>query len=423
MTESVAPLTSSVPARSGDLLVKTALRNVGRNRRRTWLTVGGIGFAVFLVSVSMALQDGSYVGMRESATGLLTGHIQLVHPDYPESAKFEDSLQDVGSLVKKVRAFPGVLAASPRVQTFALASAGERSFAAQVMGVDLVEEMKIARFFETVRVGTLPKAADDAIIGTALARNLGANVGDELVLLGSGKQGGVAALAVTISGHFQTGISDIDRSVLVAPLQTVQDAFSLEGEAHIVVVQSDDPLSAMPLAAELAKAVGANVRVRPWQEIMPEVEQSIELDLVSGQFMYGIVMLLVAFSVVNTFIMVMFERTREFGMLLALGLKPWSIIGMVQIEAFGLWLLGTLAGWLLAAPLMVYLVTEGISLGDDIEQFAQQMYMPTSMYAAFTWRAALTAPLVMLIATQIAAFLPSLRLRRVNPVEALRPVS
>ncbi len=406
--------------RGGDLLIKTAFRNVGRNRRRTWLTAGGIGFAVFLITASIALQDGSYVGQRQSATGLLTGHVQVVHPMYPEDAKFEQVVGDVGNRLHVLRETPGVRAASARVQSYALVSVGERSFAAQVLGMDIDRERDIVRFFDTVQEGRVPEGADETLIGSALARNLGAGVGDELVLLGSGKQGGIAALALTVSGIYQTGIADIDRALLIAPLRTVQSGFGLGDEAHALVVVGSDPLASAALGERLVTALGPDLRVRTWQEIMPEVEQGIELDRVSGDFMYGIVMILVGFSVVNTFIMVMFERTREFGMLLALGLKPWSIIGMVQLEAFALWVLGTLLGWLLAAPLIGYLMVVGISFGEAMEQLAEQMYMPSSIHAAVTWRALLTAPLIMLIATQIAAFLPSLRLRRMRPVLALR---
>ncbi len=420
MSEAAALPVRQAPRRSGDLLWKTAFRNIWRNRRRTWLTAGGIGFAVFLITSSISLQDGSYIDQRESATGLLTGHVQLVHPDYPDESKFEFFLGDLSDKLRAVRSAPGVVAATPRVQAFVLVSADERSFAAQVLGIDVAREAKIIRFFETLQEGEIPHAADEALIGTALARNLGAGVGDELVLLGSGRRGGVAAFALSVSGLFQTGIEELDRSLLLTSLATVQDGFGLSDEAHTIVVQGRGPLQARPLARELERTLGSSVRARPWQELMPEVEQGIELDRVSGDFMYGIIMILVGFSVVNTFIMVMFERTHEFGMLLALGLRPWSIIGMVQLEAFGLWVLGTLMGWLLALPLVIYFIVWGISFGDSMEQLAEQMYMPSSIHGAITVRAMLTAPVVMFFATQVAAFLPSLRIRSLNPVDALR---
>ena len=411
-----APVTGA----GGDLVVRTALRNVGRNRRRSWLTAGGIAFAVLLITFGISLQDGSYVAQRENATGLLTGHLQVVHPERVDSGRFEHLLNDVSARVEALRAHPQIRHASARVEAYALASVGERSFAAQVFGMDLAAEADMIRFFDTLQDGRVPAEADEVLIGTGLARNLGAELGDEIVLLGSGKHGGVAAMAVTVSGLFQTGIADLDRAVLIASLAAVQSAYYLEDEAHTIVALGDEPTQAGRLARELGGVVGADALVRSWQDIMPEIEQAIELDRVSGDFMYGIIMLLVGFSIVNTFIMVVFERTREFGMLLALGLRPWSIIRMVQIEAFGLWLLGTLLGLLLAAPLLYYLATSGFSLGAEIEEMAEQMYMPSRLYAAATPRALLTAPLVMLVATQLAALLPSLRLLKMQPVVALR---
>ena len=155
-------------------------------------------------------------------------------------------------------------------------------------------------------------------------------------------------------------------------------------------------------------------------DLLPELQQPIELDRASGQIMYWIIMMLVVFSVVNSFIMTVFERTREFGMLRAIGMRPAKIVLMVLWEAFFLWLIGAAIGLVIASAIVGWLVEVGIYLGEAMEGYGTQFYMPARLHPAFSVEALVTAPVVMFIGTQIGALLPSLRIRHLRPVEALR---
>ena len=162
--------------------------------------------------------------------------------------------------------------------------------------------------------------------------------------------------------------------------------------------------------------------VLDWNELMPGLRQSIEMDLVSGLIFYLLLVLVVAFSILNTFLMVIFERTREFGMLLAIGMRPRSIMGMLQCEALFLWVIGAGVGTLLAAALIFSLQNVGIYLGEEMQEYAKQFYMPARLYPGFSSEVLTVAPLAMLVGTQLAALLPSLRIRLLRPVNALRTV-
>jgi len=410
------------------LLPRLGWRNLWRNGRRTALTAGGVAFAVFLVVTTMCIQLGSYVSMKDTATGLLAGHLQVQSAAYVEDERLEATLDRAAALVAQVAAQPGIAAVAPRLEAFALASADERSFGARILGVDPAAEARTVEFHERIVAGRHIEAADDAVLGEALARNLDVGLGDEVVLLGSASRGGVAALAVTVSGLFRTGMAELDRSLLLADLGAVQEAFALEDAVHTLVVRTADLDATDATARELRQALPAHwpepdgdpVVVRTWSDVLPDLRQAIEIDRLSGALFYWLVMILVTFSVVNTFIMTVFERTREFGMMLAVGMRPLGIVGMLQWEAAFLWALGTAVGLLLAIPLVAWLSAIGIYLGADIERLATQMYMPTRLYPTFAAEALTTAPLVMFAATQLAAVLPSLRLRRLQPVTALR---
>ena len=223
-----------------------------------------------------------------------------------------------------------------------------------------------------------------------------------------------------------TGQSELDRNLLFAPLSSVQDAFGLEDEVHNLVLVLENYTQGKALAAPINELLQPDQSYRTWQQLLPEVEQGIELDRVSGQIFFYILLILVSFAVLNTFVMVIFERTREFGMLMALGLRPWQIIGQVQIEALFLSLLGVLLGSLMSAALVAYLGEVGISLnamgGEAAQQSMAQLQAGSMefMYPAFSLESLTTAPLVLIIGTQLSALFCMLRVRHLNPVEALR---
>ena len=262
---------------------------------------------------------------------------------------------------------------------------------------------------------------DEVVIGSALARNLGVGVGGEVVVLGAGKEGGVAAMAATVAGIFNTGMADFDRSLMVAPIAAVQEAFGLGDEAHTLVVRIADVDDSRELAAALNADLPPGVVAHSWQAALPEVSQAIEVDAMGGVLVYAIIMLVVAFSVVNTFIMTIFERTQEFGMLRAIGMRPGTIMGMLQIEAFFIWLLGIGLAFTVAGPAIFWLSVQGFHLGDAMSEVTSQgLFMPDSLHAGVNAAVVLTSPLIMLAGVQIAALIPSLRIRRLQAVEALR---
>ena len=406
-------------------MIALAWRNLWRNKTRTLLTAGGIAFAVFLVTFSMAMQGGSYEDMIKAATRFYTGHAQINQRDFVTDSKLEQTIGNAAALRAQLETeFP--LVALPRVQAFGIVSREERSIGGMLLGIDFAAEAAQLDLFDDITAGAIPTAPDQALIGAAMARNLGAELGDDIVILGSGKRGGVAAMALTVTGILSTGQSELDRNLLFAPLSSVQDAFGLEDEVHNLVLVLENYTQGKALAAPINELLQPDQSYRTWQQLLPEVEQGIELDRVSGQIFFYILLILVSFAVLNTFVMVIFERTREFGMLMALGLRPWQIIGQVQIEALFLSLLGVLLGSLMSAALVAYLGEVGISLnamgGEAAQQSMAQLQAGSMefMYPAFSLESLTTAPLVLIIGTQLSALFCMLRVRHLNPVEALR---
>jgi ABC-type lipoprotein release transport system permease subunit len=350
----------------------------------------------------------------------MTGQAQVTSRAYLADDRFEDTIGSAGVVSELIAATPGVRAVAPRVEAFALVSAEDRSFGAQVVGVDPTEESRTVRLLGMLAEGRKLAADDEAEVGTLLARNLEVGVGDEIVVLGSAKQGGVAALSLRVVGLLETGRNELDRSLLIARIDAVQQAFDLGDEVHSFAIRLDDAQHSSEVVARLQARLPEGLVVRDWKEVLPELYQAIEVDKIGGQIMYWILMVLVMFTVVNSFIMTVFERTREFGVLLAVGMRPGTIVLMLQWEAFFLWVVGAALGVGVASAVIGWLAGTGIYLGEQMEAYARQFYMPSRMYPGFSPQVLILAPAVMLVGTQLAALLPSLRLWRLKPVEALR---
>ena len=403
-------------------MIRLAWRNLLRNKARTGLTAGGIGFSVLLVSFAMSIQSGSYEIMIESATRYFSGHGQVSDASYIDQPRFERTVTGAAALQAELETIEG-LAVMPRVQAFAVVSMGEKSLGGMVMGVDFAVETQFLDIYDNVLEGQIPSASDEALIGSSLARNLGAKVGDELIVLGSGKQGAVAAAIFIIAGIVETGQVELDRTLVFAPINGVADAFYLQDEAHILLLMVEDLSQLSAIGAQIETKLTESLTLQTWQQLMPMIEQSIELDKAGNQLFYSLLLILVVFAVVNTFVMVLFERTREFGLFMALGMRPWQVIGQVQFEALLLSLFGVTLGLALAMPLINYLSAVGIPL-DQMggEEVVRQMQMGSidRLFPKPTFTSLLTAPIVMIVGTQLAALVSTVRVRRIHPVAALR---
>ena len=436
-------------------MIRLAWRNLLRNRARTALTVGGIGFSVLLVSFAMSLQSGSYEIMIDSATGYFTGHGQISHRDFVDQPRLEHTVTNASNLQARLAQIDG-LRVFPRAQAFAVVSlaggvsedssavdpqtgdlqncdpqnydpqnesSSEKSLGGMVIGVDFSAERNYLDVYENVVAGKVPTEPGQALIGSAMARNLGAQIGDELIVLGSGKQGAVAAAIFVIAGIVETGQVELDRSLVLAPFAELADALYLEDEAHMLVLMVDDLSELTATASSVAELLPEALTVQTWQQLMPMIEQSIELDRAGAVLFYSLLLILVAFAVVNTFVMVLFERTREFGLFMALGMRPGQVIAQVQFEALLLSLLGVALGLLFAYPLITYLTGVGIPL-DQMggEEAIRQMQMGSMerIFPKISWSSVTTAPLVMIVGTQLAALVSTVRVRGIHPVTALR---
>jgi putative ABC transport system permease protein len=407
------------------LILRMAWRNIWRHKRRTWLTATAMIFSNVLLVFMIALQFGSYDMMIDNTLKMFSGHLQVQAEGYQDNPKLRTSIPGIQSLAGRLReALPGARIA-PRAAGFALASSEQRSFGVEVVGVEPASEPGVSSIPGMIAEGRYLEDADSAaiVIGAAMARNLKVRIGDELTLLGSGRDGSFAAGIVNIVGIFDSGSTDMDRALAEVPLPYFQDIFSMRGHGNSIAIAVDELVDVAPAKAAAAQAVPgeAGLTVLDWNALHPGLRQAIQADLSSAWFMYSVLVILVGFSVLNTQLMSVLERTREFGVITALGIRPGKLASLVMQETALMALIGLALGLFFGWLLTLYFHAHGFSY-PGMEELAERFNLPGKMYPSITFGSMLLGPSVVFLFCLLASVYPALRLFRLHPVEAMRTV-
>jgi ABC-type lipoprotein release transport system permease subunit len=402
-----------------------AWRNLWRHGRRTWLTVGAMIFSNCLLVFSISLQFGSYGMMVDNALQSFSGHIQLQHPDYLDQPKMRYTLTAIVERAQQLRDELDLESVSARASGFALASSEERSQGIQLLGVDARHEPLVSTFPGLVTQGRYlePGAREEIVIGSILARNLKVGIGDELSFLGSGLDDSFAAGVVNVVGIFESGIADLDRAMAQVNLAYFQESFAMQQAGHSIVIRAahieDVEQMMTSITAGLDDPNG--IVARDWNELQPGLRQAIKADMTSAWFMYIVLIVLVAFSVLNTQLMSVLERTREFGTMMALGLQPARLARLVILETGMMTLLGLLLGITLGAIITAYLSVVGFSY-PGMEEMAVKFHLPDRMYPVISPLSLTLGPVIVAIGSLLAAIYPALRINLLQPIDAMRAV-
>jgi putative ABC transport system permease protein len=407
------------------LNLRMAWRNLWRHKRRTWLTATAMIFSNVLLVFMISLQFGSYDMMINNTLQSFSGHFQVQKDGYNDNPKHRLSIETIQpQATEKMRSKPETRVAA-RAAAYALASSEQRSFGVQVIGVQPEFEAGVSTIPGLVKQGSFlddPNAAE-IVIGAVMARNLKVGIGDEITLLGSGRDGSFAAGVLRVMGIYESGSQEMDRSFAEIPLGYFQEMFAMgdHGNSIAVAVDSLDLLAPELVNAQQAINGREGLLVLDWNNLHPGLKQAIQADLSSAWFMYGVLIILVAFSVLNTQLMSVLERTREFGVITALGIKPWKLASLVMLETMLMALIGLIIGVFLGWLVALYFNWVGFSY-PGMEEVAARFNLPGKMYPSVTVFSMMLGPLVVFLFCLLASIYPAMRLYRIQPVEAMRAV-
>jgi ABC-type lipoprotein release transport system permease subunit len=402
-------------------LWRIAVRDLRRNKRRSALTLIAVMMGLALVITLHSFEMGAMQGAIENNIRVQTGHVQVRAESYDEeevSLTWEDLLQEPQALAAQAQTLPNVRAAAPVLWASGILNTAEESVGMRVFGIDPLSEM-VAPFQEGLVAGTFlaPDDRSGMLISQRSARSLGLSPGDSVSLLINTSDEQPDEAVFEIRGLYDTGLPGFDNATIFLPLAKAQ-AFARVGDrASAVVVLLHDQEGADAVAAPL-RAPG--LEVVTWRDLNQLMLQAVESSMGILYLMYLIVLAIVAVVVANTLLMSVFERTREMGILAALGMKGRQIMAMFLMESATLGAIGIILGVALGSLGVYYLATEGFHYGEIASVGGTEMALGTTMYAAFQWADTAMLAVACLIIILLASLYPAWFATRKEPIDALR---
>jgi ABC-type lipoprotein release transport system permease subunit len=411
--------------------IKLAWRNMWRNSRRSLIAAIAIILSMFLLIFFQAFMDGMDQSIYGNTVRLYGGNVLIHAPGYREKSTRLPMLPvaDVEQILAAARAQPHVVAASRRINTGGLISNRDASHAVNITAVEPEIEAPISLAAENLVAGRFLAAQDrDAIvIGQALADHLNVSVGDRVSLLGRRKNGAMRGHSMTIVGVFNLGLGDVEKSMVFMNLSTAQTLYNLRGEVTEVAVVLEKIGQEETVIDNLAPRF-PNHEVDSIYTLRPEFGEALAIDRTIGLVLGGILLLMGAIGILNLMIMAVFERTREMGVLAAMGMKGREIMSLFVLEGAMIGFVGAVIGCVLSGFLMAWLGRVGIDFsaiyGDvDLSEYGE-LYglMGTHLYPAISTTAILLYGAAAVVIAALAALFPAWQAARREPAESLHYV-
>jgi ABC-type lipoprotein release transport system permease subunit len=401
------------------MVLKIAFRNIFRQKRRTLLTTLTMFGGFVLCSFSIAFMDGSYNNVINMFTRNQLGHIQIHHHEYTDRPALYRTIDDYEQVGRALDGTERVEAWAPRVFSAGLASVENKSAGVRIIGVDPARETAATRFDKKIISGVGFSDADpyEALLGKGLATRLGADVGEEVVVVSQGADGSIANDLYTIIGLVESGNEMDDQMSLYLRLADAQELLVLEGRVHEIAVVANSVRGLYGLSDSITAAIGrSELTVEPWQVFAKSFYDAMKADQKGNWISLVVITMLVAIGVLNTVLMTVLERTREYGLMRAIGTRPRQVFGLVIIEVFEMALLSVGIGLVIAYAVNYTFSIVGIPIPPVEYGGVTFNVMNTEINAR-----SFAIPLVCVVASAVViSVFPALKAARTQPATAMR---
>ncbi len=402
--------------------LKIAWRNIWRNKRRTIITAASIFFAVGLSVIQRGFHLGSWNNMLDNVLHSYSGYVQVHAKDYWENKTLDYLMINSQEMRDTIALQEGVKAVIPRLETFALASTGQKTKGVMITGISTVLEDSMTRLTTKLKQGQFLRADDDGVVlSSRLAKFLHLKVNDTLILIGQGYQGNSASGLFPIRGIIKLPAPEFDNQMVYMSLQRTQEFLSAEGLISSLVIDLKNDNTMNKTSALIKEQLDLQqYEVMNWRELLPELFQQFQTDNSSGIFILGILYMIVGFGILGTVLMMMNERKREFGIMMAVGMHKRKLIGILTLEMLYIAMIGVIAGMIGSLPVVLYYHYFPIELTGEyakmMEVYGMEPIMPMYLNAGYI----INQGASIFIMTLVIMIYPVYALSKMKVINALR---
>jgi ABC-type lipoprotein release transport system permease subunit len=408
-------------------LGKIAWRNLWRRKRRTLITGTSIGFGVVLAVTFTGTGDYGYTNMINTSAIMGLGHVTIEPHGYNQTPSLDKRLRKTGQIRDRVLAMPGVNDAIVRIMGQAMFASASKTIGGVFMGIDPVQESPEQNLLiRSLVQGELFSGKDSrgVVVGSKMAEKLNLRIGKKLVFTTTDVSGEIVSELARVTGIFKTGVNEVDGGMVLLPINSVRATLHYDAQdATLLAVIINDQRYAERMRDKISLAEGdPQIEVLSWQQTQAEMAGIITMDRSGNYISQFLIGLLIAAGILNTLLMSVLERTREFGVMMAIGMSPRTLFMLVVVESLWLAIIGIVIGIIITAPWYAYLYYVGLDFSGAIgEDYSAGGILVDPLIRIRLYKESIIAILTGVFSlTLLAGLYPAWRAGRIPPVESLK---
>ncbi len=405
------------------LLLKLAWRNIWRNKRRSLLTLAAVVFATMMAIAMRGIQLGTYALNIRTVVELFSGYLQVQEKGYQNNPTLNASFILTQNIKNSLSTTGGVLNYAPRVYADGLVSFKDNSRGVAIFGIEPGKEKDVTTFIKNIDEGKFftSDSSNQVVVGEQLLKNLDAKIGDEIVLLAQGYDGTLGNQKYKIVGTVKLGVQELESAIILMGLKSAQSLLAMGNRINVIAIKADNLKNLKNIQTDLTNKISdPDIRVLMWDQVNPELKQAIQLDNVSGIFFLGILIVIVAFGILNTVLMSVTERYREFGVVLAIGMPQRKLSSLVYIETIFITLLGLITGNAIGYIVNYYLIVHPIVFGGEIKKLYEIYHFLPQLKSTLDPYIFINVSLSILAISIVSCFYPAYRVYKLEPMKGIR---
>ena len=406
------------------MIFSIAWRNIWRQKARSLVVMAAVALGIWATNFLMSFSFGMIVSYINNGIENQYSHIQIHHPDFKEDFKADFTLKGASDLLQSIQANEEVKTATGRVIANGMVNSAKGARGLQIIGVQPENEAAVTKLNEKIVDGAYFEGAkrNPMLISKGVAEKLGLKIRSKVVLTFQDIEGEIVNAAFRVVGIFDSKTTMVDDSRLFVRQSDLERLMNMEDAVHEIAIYLNDPNTLDQTTQSLTASVGNEQRkIETWREIAPELELIHSQFEVSMYVVMAIILLALAFGIINTMLMAVLERTRELGMLMAVGMSKFRVYGMIVLETILLTFIGAPIGLLLGYLSIGYFSNHGLDLSaysDGLQEFG----MSTIVYPSLDAHYYMIMTVMIAVTAILAALYPAYKAIKLKPVEALRAI-
>ena len=369
------------------------------------------------------IQLGTYDLNIKTAVELFSGYLQVQVKGYNDTPKLSSSFTEDNDLASALKNTKDIQAYSSRIYADGLISFKDNSRGVAIFGIEPNKEKKVTTFLENVDEGKFfdSDTSNEIVVGSQLLENLNAKVGDFIVLLAQGFDGSLGNQKFKIVGTVRLGVQELEATVVFMGLKTAQSLLAMKNKVNVIAIKASDLSKLKEIETNLSSQIkNKGLVVLPWNEVNPELQQAIQLDNVSGILFLGILIVIVAFGILNTVLMSVTERFREFGVVLSIGMPQKKLTYLVYIETMFIAVIGLIFGNLLGYFVNYYLMLHPIVFGGEIKRLYELYHFLPELRSSLRVSIFIYVSLSIIGISVISCLYPAYKVYKLEPLKGIR---